>query len=303
MNGIILGMRREEIHRKLDDIVQFAEIEKFLDTPVKRYSSGMYVRLAFSVAAHVDPDVLLVDEVLAVGDAKFQQRCIGKLNEVGEQGRTVMFVSHNMSLIKQLCSHTLYMKAGRLIMHDRTAGVLDRYLHDGAEGSSIWSAGSEDRQLRCLHVVNRSAEREHTNGFNDALSAVIEFCPAAGDDHFALAVRLTNEVGQDLFTSIDTDSVRRSTTKGSLHRASCDLPVSLLRPGKYYVTAILHRKEQQRLQMQEEASVLLEISDVDCPIQPGRIGLVSPLLKWKVEQINEVASDAQSMVPGSRPAG
>ena len=110
MNASILGMNRNEVHKKLDDIVQFAEVERFLDTPVKRYSSGMYVRLAFSVAAHVDPDVLLVDEVLAVGDAKFQQRCIGKLSEVGQQGRTVLFVSHNMGLIQELCSHALYLK-------------------------------------------------------------------------------------------------------------------------------------------------------------------------------------------------
>ena len=114
LNAAILGMKRIEIERKFDEIIAFAEIEKFLDTPVKHYPSGMYARLAFAVAAHLDPDILLIDEVLAVGDAAFQKKCLGKMNEVSKQGRTVLFVSHNMGAIKRLCPNTLWLDEGRM---------------------------------------------------------------------------------------------------------------------------------------------------------------------------------------------
>ncbi|NNC98794.1 MAG: ABC transporter ATP-binding protein, partial [Gammaproteobacteria bacterium] len=165
MNASILGMRRQEVHHKLDDIVQFAEVERFLDTPVKRYSSGMYVRLAFSVAAHVDPDVLLVDEVLAVGDAKFQQRCIGKLSEVGQQGRTVLFVSHNMGLIQELCSHSLYLKEGRINHYGKTNDVLPKYLSDGVEQQGEWAADDSQGTLRQIRLVNAQGERIFSAGY------------------------------------------------------------------------------------------------------------------------------------------
>lgn len=128
LNGAILGMRRTEIGRQFDEIVAFSEIEKFLDTPVKRYSSGMYVRLAFAVAAHLEPEILLVDEVLAVGDAAFQKKCLGKMSEVASQGRTVLFVSHNTSAIQRLCGRALLLDKGNLVMHDSTSKVLVHYL-------------------------------------------------------------------------------------------------------------------------------------------------------------------------------
>jgi lipopolysaccharide transport system ATP-binding protein len=128
MNGSMLGMRRAEILRKFDEIVAFAEVERFIDTPVKRYSSGMYVRLAFSVAAHLDPEILLVDEVLAVGDVAFQRRCLGKMNDVASQGRTVLFVSHNTAAIQQLTTECVLLDAGRIVAQGRTPGVLETYL-------------------------------------------------------------------------------------------------------------------------------------------------------------------------------
>jgi lipopolysaccharide transport system ATP-binding protein len=115
LNGAILGMTREEVTRKFDEIVDFAEVEKFIDTPVKRYSSGMYVRLAFAVAAHLDPEILLVDEVLAVGDAEFQKKCLGKMGDVAKEGRTVLFVSHNMAAVQRLCTKTAWVNRGNLV--------------------------------------------------------------------------------------------------------------------------------------------------------------------------------------------
>jgi lipopolysaccharide transport system ATP-binding protein len=130
LNGAILGMRRGEIGRKFDEIVAFAEVERFLDTPVKYYSSGMYLRLAFAVAAHLEPEILLVDEVLAVGDAAFQKKCLGKMREVSGQGRTILFVSHNMSAIERMCGRVLLLQGGRLCEEGTPHSMIERYLAD-----------------------------------------------------------------------------------------------------------------------------------------------------------------------------
>ena len=132
LNGAILGMRRSEIARKFDEIVAFAEIENFLDTPVKRYSSGMYVRLAFAVAAHLEPEILVIDEVLAVGDLAFQKKCLGKMEDVAQGGRTIIFVSHNMNAVQRLCSSTMLLEAGRLVAYGKTSNVIVRYLASSA---------------------------------------------------------------------------------------------------------------------------------------------------------------------------
>ncbi|MCA1614282.1 MAG: ABC transporter ATP-binding protein, partial [Acidobacteria bacterium] len=140
-SGAILGMRREEIARKFDEIVSFAEVEKFIDTPVKHYSSGMYMRLAFAVAAHLEPEILLVDEVLAVGDASFQQKCLGKMGEVARAGRTVLFVSHNMTAVNQLCPRTIMLSDGRVARAGPTAEVVPEYLKAGSGGGGgewVW---------------------------------------------------------------------------------------------------------------------------------------------------------------------
>ena len=137
LNGSILGMKRREIQRKLDEIVDFSGIPKFIDTPVKRYSSGMYVRLAFSVAAHLEPEILLVDEVLAVGDAEFQQRCLGRMEDLSGTGRTVLFVSHNMQAVNQLCDRAILLEGGGLALDGAPSEVITRYLHSShGTGSS-----------------------------------------------------------------------------------------------------------------------------------------------------------------------
>ncbi len=137
LNGAILGMTRHEIRAKFDEIVAFAEVERFLDTPVKRYSSGMYVRLAFAVAAHLEPEILLVDEVLAVGDNEFQKKCLGKMNEVAKGGRTVLFVSHNMSAVEELCTRAILLTAGSKTAEGSTKEIIRRYLDDSASGGTI----------------------------------------------------------------------------------------------------------------------------------------------------------------------
>ncbi|HEX9784473.1 MAG TPA: ABC transporter ATP-binding protein [Opitutaceae bacterium] len=164
LNGAILGMPRTEIRRKFDEIVAFSDIEKFIDTPVKRYSSGMYVRLAFAVAAHLEPDILIVDEVLAVGDAAFQKKCLGKMDEVAKTGRTVLFVSHNMPLIANLCTTATMLRGGRVAATGEVRSVIDRYLADVAGLGSKPLAERTDRSgngeimVTDLEVLDRSGK-------------------------------------------------------------------------------------------------------------------------------------------------
>lgn len=146
LNGTILGMTRKEIKRKFDEIVAFAEVEKYLDTPVKRYSSGMYVRLAFAVAAHVNPEILLVDEVLAVGDAQFQKKCLGKMDEVAKKGRTVLFVSHNMPTIEALCQRGIVLQSGSVIFDDTATEAVNQYMIQNYSVSLIPIGERKDRQ-------------------------------------------------------------------------------------------------------------------------------------------------------------
>ncbi len=167
LNGAILGMSKTEIIQKFDEIVAFAEVEKFLDTPVKRYSSGMYVRLAFAVAAHLEPEILIVDEVLAVGDAQFQKKCLGKMEDVGKEGRTVLFVSHNMSTIQKLCSTAIYLQAGKVQLQAYTGEVIERYLAESKKAiQAVKLKDRKDRQgtgeikVTDFFVSNKTGEKQ-----------------------------------------------------------------------------------------------------------------------------------------------
>lgn len=280
MNASILGMPKAEVTKKLDLIVAFAEVEKFIDTPVKRYSSGMYVRLAFSVAAHVDPDVLLVDEVLAVGDAKFQQRCIGRLSEVSQQGRTVLFVSHNMGLIQDLCSHSIYLKNGSVERYGLTSDVLPDYLNEGAESQSIWQAKSSENTIRQVEIVDESGERLPSLAYNETAFINISYCPDRKDSDFVLAVRVTDELGRDVFTSWDTDSMKRETKVGTQTLIKCHLPNKLLRPGRYYLTVLMRKSKHSYIESIEEATLQFEVTNIGFIINNDRFGVVLPELKW-----------------------
>ena len=163
LNGTILGMTRAEIKRKFDEIVAFAEIEKYLDTPVKRYSSGMYVRLAFAVAAHLEPEILVVDEVLAVGDAQFQKKCLGKMGDISQEGRTVLFVSHNMSAISELCQKAILLRSGQIEVIDNVHTVIQKYSEHAIRGSSInltklkhASRPQQYGKLTCLSLFDKT---------------------------------------------------------------------------------------------------------------------------------------------------
>jgi len=170
LNGSILGMKKSEIEQKFDEIVKFSEIDKFIDTPVKRYSSGMYVRLAFAVAAHLDPEILIVDEVLAVGDATFQKKCLGKMGEVAKEGRTVLFVSHNMSAITTLCSQTILLESGINIFKGKTSDAILKYLTKSAASPEFVDFSKGNKRIGNKYVVLLSGAIRSVN--NELISEV-----------------------------------------------------------------------------------------------------------------------------------
>ena len=176
LNGAILGMKRAETARKFDQIVEFSGVGKFIDTPVKRYSSGMYVRLAFSIAAHMEPDILLVDEVLAVGDAEFQKKCLGKMEEVTRQdGRTIIFISHNMSAIQELCEKTILFEDGKITMVGRTDDVIKHYLSNMPTEPTVVRAGNEFGQINSMKIVDTSLQKISQAYIDEEIGIEVEF--------------------------------------------------------------------------------------------------------------------------------
>ncbi|MBW4630333.1 MAG: ATP-binding cassette domain-containing protein [Iphinoe sp. HA4291-MV1] len=215
LNGAILGMGREEIKRKFDEIVDFAEVEKFLDTPVKKYSSGMYVRLAFAVAAHLEPEILIVDEVLAVGDAQFQKKCLGKMQEVStDQGRTVLFVSHNMDAIQRLCSHCVMLERGRLIAQGRTDSIVVRYMSNNStiqaspnqwiDVSQVSRTGTGEAHF----VAVQYSSLNEAAAFQPYSNGTLEFLLAIESDSVrqigSIAITIYNQLGTKL---VNADSL------------------------------------------------------------------------------------------------
>ncbi len=184
LNGALLGMKRAEIRRKFDEIVAFAEVEKFLDTPVKHYSSGMYMRLAFAVAAHLEPEILLVDEVLAVGDAAFQKKCLGKMNDVAQGGRTVVFVSHNMGAINALCTSAIWIDKGSIREQGPAQTVVQHYLESVREGFIVGGAKPDDK-LVIDRVLLKNAAGEVTTTFRGDEPMLVEI-------HYTARVRIPN---------------------------------------------------------------------------------------------------------------
>lgn len=182
LNGAILGMRREEIAKKFDEIVDFAEVEGFLDTPVKRYSSGMYMRLAFAVAAHLEPEILVVDEVLAVGDAQFQKKCLGKMKDVAEHGRTVIFVSHNMGAIRELCSSGILLAGGHLISSGAIDVCVAEYLQDMNSASAAYtksdagerSEGVEPVEFNCISLHNEEGREAYNFEVDESITVCFD---------------------------------------------------------------------------------------------------------------------------------
>ncbi len=245
LNGAILGMRRIEIRRKFDEIVEFAEIDRFLDTPVKRYSSGMYVRLAFAVAAHLEPEIFIVDEVLAVGDAQFQKKCLGKMEEVGRQGRTVLFVSHNMSAVRSLCSRALLLQQGKLLIDDDAATAIGCYLGGAGEQVHLreWPEGSDAPQndsalLKRVAVCDQNGMWLESITTDTELQIEVLFTVKSADISVGLTLVVHDSDNACVFSSINNSEPNwyGAPMPMGTYRSVCIIPGRLLNNRRYSVS-------------------------------------------------------------------
>jgi lipopolysaccharide transport system ATP-binding protein len=300
LNGAILGMRRAEIARKFDEIVAFSDVEKFIDTPVKRYSSGMYLRLAFAVAAHLEPEILVVDEVLAVGDAEFQRKCLGKMSDVASQGRTVLFVSHNMSAILRLTEETLVIDQGRLVLRAPTPQAVDVYLSNGYAqmGERVWTpeeVPANAAPFRPLAIRLRNAQGRVVDTIRsvEAAQVEIEYVLDAPITGLRVGLYLMSTRGEAVFTTFDTDEPslfeQLSVRPAGRYVSRCQLPADLLNEGRF-VLGVNASSYRVRRYFQDEQALTFSVDAAGAPGMQWpepRLGAVRPRLDWSIEAVRE----------------
>jgi len=299
LNGTILGMRKVEIDRKFNEIVEFSGIEKFLDTPVKFYSSGMYVRLAFAVAANLDPEILLIDEVLAVGDAEFQKKCLGKMGDVAKEGRTVLFVSHNMSAISLLCGRAILLREGRIAAQGSTPQIVSEYLSSGQNesGEALWSfedaPGSELVKLHAVRVLDEQGQVSFNIDIAKPTNLEIEFW-CLRRTTMTPSFHLYNHLGFLLFftTNLHDKVWAEMEYEPGLYRCSCQILGNFLNEGTYFVNANLSSNFKMKLDVRKESAVSFRVNDFgttqDGYIAKEWLGLIRPLLPWTGSRIGDL---------------
>ncbi|MGC1106975.1 MAG: ATP-binding cassette domain-containing protein, partial [Candidatus Acidiferrales bacterium] len=307
LNGAILGMKRAEIVARFDEIVAFAGTEKFLDTPVKYYSSGMYMRLAFAVAAHLEPEILVVDEVLAVGDAEFQKKCLGKMGDVARAGRTALFVSHNMAAVQALCARTIWLSEGRIVQQGPVAATVSAYLSQFAHtpSSGFWPDPKDapgNNAVRIRKVSIRPDGENPASGDSTRINVrtplvmEFEYWNLRPDARLNLSIHVHDGEGALAFNAFP------SATSGwmgkpfpvGLFRTSCYIPADLLNDGRYRVHLMVVEGQAAVIFDMQDA-VIFEVHDV----RPegirwyGKIpGVLRPVLDWQTELIPESHADS-----------
>lgn len=289
--GAILGMDRWEVTRKFDEIVAFAELEKFIDTPVKKYSSGMYMRLAFAVAAHLEPEILLVDEVLAVGDAEFQKKCLGKMGDVSKAGRTVLFVSHNMGAVRRLCQRSLWLDEGRLMREGDTLEIINRYQSLCLVAAPHWQRPDHldaAGDFAFISVKTTNEQHRMTSQFagDDMVLVLIEYRVGRYLSGCQIGVRLHNSEGLPILTTADSDSTGASATpkEPGLYHASFKIPGNLLAPGTYSLLIAAHLPQRNVYELIEQAIVFEVLPPGSLTSLDGRYGLIAPLFNWETHR-------------------
>lgn len=293
LNGSILGMTRKEIERKFDEIVAFAEVEKFIDTPVKRYSSGMYVRLAFAVAAHLEPEILVVDEVLAVGDYRFQQKCLSKMRDVATLGRTILFVSHNMGAISRLCPRTILLNEGRIVCDGPTQKVIQTYTVSNTLGRAEYlQPHNPDKAMHLRRAsILKDAEMRAEVGYHENFSIHIEYeinRPVSGGN---VGIGLFAADGACILASADFDAHPEllELREPGYYHADIDLPSQWLSDGLYVVHVYLSSAAGTVVYDSPEALVFT-IVDTGTPgskVGVKRLGVLQPMLEWRTERTDQ----------------
>jgi lipopolysaccharide transport system ATP-binding protein len=298
LNGSILGMSRKEISSKFDEIVAFSEIEKFIDTPVKRYSSGMYVRLAFAVAAHLEPDILLLDEVLAVGDTAFQNKCLGKMSEVSRAGRTVIFVSHNMHAVNILCPKAILLRNGQLYRTGPSSDVIRHYLEAKTDltAEASWEGdarpGNDLARVNAVRVLSAHDSAKFDHDISEPIHLAMDVAVLKPGACVEVSFHLINKEGLCLFAvgaTLTPDQPGQATPPG-VYQAICKIPANFLNDGKHYVSAFLVRNKSDIFVIEREV-----VSFMAHDYGTGRggymgtfIGAIRPHLPWTVERLGDL---------------
>jgi len=294
LNGAILGMKKAEIERKFDEIVSFAEVERFVDTAVKHYSTGMQLRLAFAVAAHLEPEILLVDEVLAVGDARFQKKCLSKMQDVGQQGRTVLFVSHNMTAVTRLCKRCLLLDQGQLVKDGSSHEVIGAYMHSesGTTAKREWrddksAPAGEVARLRAVKVSDSNGKVSEAMDIRESVQVEMEFEVLRSGTVLLPFFIFTNEEGVMAFAAndLDPDWRGRARPQGS-YRSVAEIPGNLLAEGMLFVSAGLTTDASVLQFYEAEAAAFHVVDSLDGNSARGDYagtmeGVLRPMLKWQ----------------------
>ncbi len=296
LNGAILGMTRYEIKQKFDEIVDFAEIEQFLDTPVKRYSSGMYVRLAFAVAAHLEPEILLIDEVLAVGDAQFQKKCMGKMGRVGEEGRTLIFVSHNMAAVTQLCRRGLWLNNGQVEMQGDVKETVNAYLASGAEaeGERRWenqrqSSPAEKINLLSVRIRNSEGKVSSLLDMTKPFFVEIDYEILQSQSGLRTGFWIYTMDGVLVFVAADNEDRSWDNKKRERGRyvSRCEIPGMLLNSGSYSLTVGADIQNAEILVLKHHA-LNFRLEHTGFTVLDGAMrspGIICPSLKWGITRL------------------
>ena len=299
LNGTILGMRKQEVDSKFDEIVTFAGVEKFLDTPVKRYSMGMRVRLAFAVAAHLEPEILIIDEVLAVGDAEFQKKCLNKMEDVGKEGRTVLFVSHNMAAVTRLCQRAILLSSGNIIGDGEVNAIVSSYLTSGlgTMAAREWpelgdAPGDDSVRLRSLRVIDSHGAVSEGVDIRNPVGLEMEYDVLGGGSILMPYFRLTNEEGIIIFSTIDQETCSHSEPRApGRYVSTAWIPGNLLSEGMIYVLAAMrtmYRKYRPFLVADAVAFNVIDSMEGGSSRGEwvGRLtGAVRPKLDWTTEYL------------------
>jgi lipopolysaccharide transport system ATP-binding protein len=297
LSGAILGMRKREIDRKFDEIVEFAQVERFLETPVKRYSSGMYLRLAFAVAAHLEPEILVLDEVLAVGDAQFQRRCLGKMEEVAGQGRTVLFVSHNMAAVSRFCSRCIWLDQGVIRDVGDPESIVAKYLSMGIDETGEVSFPDDGTSpgsdyVRLLGVRIRDAQGQVTVA-PDARASMfleIEYRLLQSAPGLRVGARLVGSDGAVLLSTTDHDDSPEKTPRlAGRYLSRCEIPGHFLNYGQYFVTVGADFPMiQSHFAVDRILSLRIErVGGTSSHIPDGREGILRMALPWTISSVDE----------------
>lgn len=294
LNGAIIGMTKKEINQKFDDIVEFSGVSKFLDTPVKHYSSGMYVRLAFAVAAHLDADILLVDEVLAVGDAEFQKKCLGKISDMSHSGKTIIFVSHNIDSVRKLCTKIILLEEARIKFDGKTDKAIDVYMKKQKTPTkkNVFLKNSKiDINIRKIWLTNIKGKYINSYQINESPQIWIDLEVNKPTDKVEVSIQITNSTGVNIIFSSLSDFIQNKFYKfvPGLYRARISIDNNLLLPDIYSISVTTHYRGEKRIEFIENAFSfeIIESNSSMAPYGPASRSLACIITgsKWQLKKI------------------